>query len=110
MPPLNSKRASSPVKFSAAAAMPFLHHEPDFQDIRKMLESEMRCSLVGPQPVDQFLESFLPLPSGVDSTSVPAVDFSKGKVTNEEKDLYAGLVCVVLVSRCPYRYAEQYMP
>ena len=109
MLPPEPNRASSPMKVSAAAALPFLHHEPDFQDIREMLEREMRCFLVGPQPVDQFLESFLPLPSGVDSTSVPAVDFSKVKVTNEEKDLYAGLVCVVLVSRFPYRYAEQYM-
>ena len=77
MPPLNSKRASSPVKFSAAAAMPFLHHEPDFQDIRKMLESEMRCSLVGPQPVEQFLNTFLPLPSDGGPGSVTSIDFSQ---------------------------------
>ena len=89
------------MKVSAAAALPFLHHEPDFQDIREMLEREMRCSLVGAQPVHQFLDSFLPLPSDVDPTSIPVVDFSKVKVSTQEKDSYAGLVCVDLVSHCP---------
>ena len=98
MLPPEPNRASSPMKVSGAGMLPFYPHEPDFKTVRDILEREMRCSLVGAQPVEQFLNTFLPLPSDVDPGSVPSIDFSRVIVSRIEKASYPGLVRVVLVS------------
>ena len=86
------------MKISGASMLPFSQHEPDFKTIRDILEREMRCSLVGPQPVEQFLSTFLPPPDDVDPGSVPSIDFSQVIVSRIEKDSHPGLVRVVLAS------------
>ena len=97
MLPPEPNRASSPMKVSGASMIPFSQHEPDFKTIRDILEREMRCSLVGAQPAEQFLSTFLPPPDDVDPGSAPSIDFSRVIVSCIEKDSYPGLVRVVLV-------------
>ena len=95
MLPREPKRASSPMKISGAGMLPFSPYEHDFKEVRNILEREMRCSLVGAQPVEQFLDTFLPLPGDVDPASAPPIDFSQVVVSGPEKNSYAGLVRVV---------------
>ena len=70
-------------------------YEPSFEEVKDVFERQMKCSLVGPQHIERFLDTFLPLPSDVDANSIALFDLSDALIDGREKNAYADLVCVV---------------
>lgn len=66
---------------------------PGFVQVRAIHEQDMRQSLVGFYPVQQFLDDFLPLPDHIPRSSIPSIDFSNVPITKQEKVAYNPLVC-----------------
>ena len=81
-------------------------YEPSFEEVQDAFERQMKCSLIGPQDIERFLDTFLPLPGDVDPNSIPLLDLSDALIDGREKNANADLVHIVLASRFRPRYAE----
>ena len=106
MSPHDSDYAPLPLKVNTADMQPLSRYEPDFQEVRDIFEREMKCSLIGPQPVQQFLDMFLPL-SDIAELDLNPTFYSPGVTSSgTEKVPKTALVCVVFVTRCSNRPTE----
>ena len=81
-------------------------YEPSFEEVQDAFERQMKCSLIGPQDIERFLDTFLPLPSDVDPNSIPLFGLSGSLIGGREKNAYADLVRIVLAPHYRNRYAE----
>jgi hypothetical protein len=85
---------ATPISKKASTADPYtsLHHERDFR-MRRM-GSEMYGKFVGPMPVTEFLDAFLPYPdvNKMSWTAATKAKFSEVARAKTEVDMYIPLV------------------
>ncbi len=89
--PVNPPLESEPLKVTAQG----LHHYActtlRAPETRKQLCTEMSGSFVGPMPIEDFLENFMPVgPERM--PSIPLVDFSEVAAARSETKMYRPLV------------------
>lgn len=97
---------SSPIKRTNQSSSNFGSSTlPDYTSKRKGLANEMEGSWVGPMPVKEFIEEFLPLAKGTLRPPQRPKLFGELPDVTLEKDMYAPFVSSILLSSpyCTYR-------
>ncbi|GLB40038.1 hypothetical protein LshimejAT787_0705480 [Lyophyllum shimeji] len=89
-----SSLSGSPIKFAASNG--FESTRPDLAEARTKMKDAMSGLFVGPMPVNQFLQEFLPQPVSAPLPSgVPANLFAAMPITKKERHMYEPFIKLV---------------
>lgn len=91
---------STPIKFDSSTTLPFTTHDKYRIETCTAMAAEIKKYLVGPMPVQQFLDDFFPISAPLSLDNVPNFtpgyynDVLKAKLESEAYDPFVSVVYI----------------